>query len=292
MQRVLDDARAATDALFTVLRPDCWYDRPIPERHRSIFYLGHVEAFDWNLLSGPLELEPFHPAFDRLFAFGIDPREGDVPDDAASDWPQAGEVCGYNRQVRERIDAALDRAPAQLVHVAIEHRLMHAETFTYMLHNLPYGKKCGIGERPGTLGDPPKPRYIEIPGGEVRLGMDPAEGFGWDNEFRAHSVEVPAFGMSKHKVTNREYLEFVRAGAGAPHFWVLRDGQWQWRGMFAEIPLPLDWPVWVTQQQASAYAAWKGKALPSEAQWQRAAYAEPAALGQLRFRAVGSRFRG
>ncbi len=41
--------------------------------------------------------------------------------------------------------------------------------------------------------------------------------------------------------------------------------------MFAEIPLPLDWPVWVTWQQASAYAAWKGLELPTEAQFTLAA---------------------
>ena len=38
-----------------------------------------------------------------------------------------------------------------------------------------------------------------------------------------------------------------------------------------EIPLPLDWPVWVTWQQASAYAAWRGLELPTEAQFLRAA---------------------
>ena len=44
------DARARTDELFRVVREEAMYDRPIPERHRIIFYVGHVEAFDWNLL--------------------------------------------------------------------------------------------------------------------------------------------------------------------------------------------------------------------------------------------------
>ncbi len=43
-------ARSQTDALFRLIVPDALYDRPIPERHRLIFYLGHLEAFDWNLL--------------------------------------------------------------------------------------------------------------------------------------------------------------------------------------------------------------------------------------------------
>ena len=47
----LEDARARTDALFTLLNPEALYDRAIPERHRLVFYLGHLEAFDWNLLA-------------------------------------------------------------------------------------------------------------------------------------------------------------------------------------------------------------------------------------------------
>ena len=43
-------ARTATDALFGMVRPEAFYDRPVSERHRTIFYFGHLEAFDWNLL--------------------------------------------------------------------------------------------------------------------------------------------------------------------------------------------------------------------------------------------------
>ena len=35
-------ARATTDELFQILRDDAFYERPIAERHRVIFYLGHV----------------------------------------------------------------------------------------------------------------------------------------------------------------------------------------------------------------------------------------------------------
>jgi iron(II)-dependent oxidoreductase len=50
-------ARAQSDELFGIVRPEALYDRPIAERHRIIFYLGHLEAFDWNLLRGPLGLK-------------------------------------------------------------------------------------------------------------------------------------------------------------------------------------------------------------------------------------------
>ncbi|MBV9479927.1 MAG: hypothetical protein JO249_04125, partial [Acidobacteria bacterium] len=64
----LNDARMRSDELFSIVRPDAIYERPIPERHRIIFYLGHLEAFDWNLLrERALDLASFHPEFDRLF---------------------------------------------------------------------------------------------------------------------------------------------------------------------------------------------------------------------------------
>ncbi|MGC1659937.1 MAG: hypothetical protein WA737_07965, partial [Candidatus Acidiferrales bacterium] len=46
----MEEARARTDALFELLRPESFYERAVAERHRLIFYLGHVEAFDRNLL--------------------------------------------------------------------------------------------------------------------------------------------------------------------------------------------------------------------------------------------------
>ncbi len=47
----MSDARRRSDALFSLVRPGSLYERPIPERHRIIFYVGHLEAFDWNLLN-------------------------------------------------------------------------------------------------------------------------------------------------------------------------------------------------------------------------------------------------
>ena len=45
--------------------------------------------------------------------------------------------------------------------------------------------------------------------------------------------------------------------------------------MFDDIPLPLSWPVYVSQAEASAYARWKGRRLPTEAEFHRAAYGTP-----------------
>jgi gamma-glutamyl hercynylcysteine S-oxide synthase len=274
----IEEAREQTDALFRAVRPDSFYERPLPERHRIVFYLGHVEAFDWNLIGRyALDRRPFHAAFDHLFAFGIDPPPGQLPSDRPSDWPSLAEVDRYNQRVRDEIDELIDHVPEQLLHVAVEHRLMHAETFAYILHQLDHELKVAPASPPEVETAPePQSRMVEIPAGTVQLGLDDpglddGAAFGWDNEFQALSVDTPAFSMAKHKVTNGEYLEFVQAGAAAPFFWVQRAGRWRYRGMFAEIPLPLDWPVYVSHSEAQAYAKWRGGALPTEVQFHRAA---------------------
>ena len=63
----LEEARARTDALFQMLPPNSFYDRPVPERHRLIFYLGHLEAFDWNLFAPGLGLKSHDPEYRQAF---------------------------------------------------------------------------------------------------------------------------------------------------------------------------------------------------------------------------------
>src|SRR5690348_17377785 len=100
----LSDARLRTDELFRIVRRDSLYERPIPERNRIVFYIGHLEAFDWNLIARyALDVRSFHPEFDRLFAFGIDPPPGQLPADQPSDWPGMAEVDRYNQRTRDEI---------------------------------------------------------------------------------------------------------------------------------------------------------------------------------------------
>lgn len=279
LRQALSQARRQTDSLFDLVDPAALYERPIPERHRIVFYLGHLEAFDWNLLGSALDIPAFHAGFDQLFSFGIDPDSSDLPTDRPADWPAADEVRAYNARVRSALDGALAHLPedlTHLMHVAVEHRLMHAETFAYILHHLPFEQKLPPAYSVAPSGPAPQTRMVQIPGGPATLGRKPADGFGWDNEFDQHRVDVPSFAIAQHKVTNGEYLEFVQAGAAAPHFWTCRairgDAEWCYRGMFEDIPLPLDWPVYVTHEQAQTYARWKGMSLPTEAQFHRAAY--------------------
>src|SRR5258707_9542255 len=152
LQARLNDARKRTDEVFQIIRDEAIYDRPIAERHRVIFYTGHVDAFDWNLLAHrAFGLRSFHESFDKLFAFGIDPVGGGLPTDKPSDWPSREEVDRYNAQLRSELDSAISHAlrrPSEghpqltaMLEVAVEHRLMHAETLAYMLQQLPAERK-------------------------------------------------------------------------------------------------------------------------------------------------------
>ncbi|MDE3135061.1 MAG: SUMF1/EgtB/PvdO family nonheme iron enzyme [Acidobacteriota bacterium] len=309
----LADARRRTDDLFGVVKERNLYERPIPERHRIVFYIGHLEAFDWNLLREAVRARPpWNPDFDRLFAFGIDPVDGGLPSDQPRDWPAIDIVRRYTSEVREALDASLEHASRvadgdtpldRLLHVAIEHRLMHEETLSYMLHCLPLDQKQAVGQTPSPAASAFRPGMIEIPAGRATLGLSRGGAtFGWDNEFEEHEVDVPPFRIDRCMVTNGEFLAFIDAlgyerldlwtaenwrwrsecNITHPAFWKREGGLWLWRGMFANIPLPLDWPVYVSHAEAAAYARWAGKSLPTEAQWHRAAYGTPEG-GERRF---------
>ena len=304
----LAEVRAITDELFQIVRPDALYERPIAERHRIVFYIGHLEAFDWNLFRGrPSQLKSFDPAYDKLFAFGIDPVDGQLPSDQPQDWPSLVEVGRYNQCVRAELDGFLNSTNldvpregdgvtlSTLLHTAIEHRLMHAETLAYMFHRLPIDRKVPQ-RQPGVPAGTFSPKMVDVPSGTAALGLqNDAQHFGWDNEFDAHQVHVPSFRIDKFMVTNGEYLQFVsddgyrrpelwvhddwqwirQHGIEHPAFWYRDGGNWFYRAMFEALPLPLDWPVYASHAEAAAYARWAGKSLPSEAQWHRAAYGQP-----------------
>lgn len=101
---------------------------------------------------------------------------------------------------------------------------------------------------------------LYIPGGTFMMGCDK------DQEPTAsppHAVIVAPFYLDKTPVTNAEYLEFIRATRHAfPSGWTQ-----------ASYPAGQEnWPVTgVSWDDAQAYAKWKGKRLPTEAEWEFAA---------------------
>jgi len=288
-----------SDEIFSILEPEALYERPIAERHRFVFYLGHLEAFEWNLIcSGEFGMKSQSPEFDRLFAFGIDPTNSAFPVDTAADWPDKFEIRKYNQHVRDAVDECVNRGvDPKLSRVAVEHRLMHAETLAYMVHGLPHSMKRAPAGHPIAFSKPILPRQVTVAAGTATLGLDRnSASFGWDNEFDLHEVHVPEFAVDVYKVTNGQYLEFVRAGGydersfwsgpswdwirasgiRHPKFWKSVNGAWLCRAMFADVEFQPSWPVYVSHAEAEAYCRWKGQSLPTEPQYHRAAFGTPA----------------
>jgi gamma-glutamyl hercynylcysteine S-oxide synthase len=279
LRNELDEARLRTDSMFTLMGAEAMYERPIPERHRLIFYLGHLETFDWNqICQWTLGMPSFHESFDQLFESGIDPSVGNLPTDQPSDWPTVKEVQRYNARVRKEVDRALASAPEWIIHVAVEHRLMHAETNAYLLHHLDSAHKPAPLDSLLLPSEAPADEMVNISAGMATLGSQPEDGFGWDNEFAKYKAHVPAFSINRYKVTNQLYLRFVQNGGEPPAFWVRRGDAWYLRTMFEEVPLPVSWPAYVTHRQAQSYADWVGMTLPTEAQFHRAAYGTPSGV--------------
>ena len=308
--------RARTRAIFDLIDPAAYYSRPIALRNPIVFYEGHLPAFSIiSFLRRGLGQPPIDARLEQLFERGIDPdsEEAAVPrSGAGTAWPSRDEVLAFAARADAAIVRALEDAEfrddrpamhrAQALYTALEHEAMHQETLLYMWHRLPYEQKVNKDLPPKS-----ESYNVRVPSGVATLGADRDRiPFGWDNEFDEHRVEVPAFDIDIHNVTNAQFMEFVESGGyrtralwsdenwkwiqdekvAHPAFWVpstrvpspARSGQaggWSWKGMFEEIPLPPDWPVYVSQAEATAYARWKNRRLPTEAEYHRAAFGTP-----------------
>ncbi|HEX3776003.1 MAG TPA: formylglycine-generating enzyme family protein [Polyangiaceae bacterium] len=110
---------------------------------------------------------------------------------------------------------------------------------------------------------------LPVPGGAFTMGAD---GVGERDEQPAHTVTVQGFLLDKTEVTNEKYLECVAAQACRPY----RDNVA--RGFHAGPESGFRGPtqpvVGVSWYDASAYCAFRGKRLPREAEWERAARGE------------------
>jgi len=118
--------------------------------------------------------------------------------------------------------------------------------------------------------------------------------FAFDNEKPQHTVFLQDFFLDRAPVSNGEYLEFINAGgyqdfrwwhsAGwekveqenwqAPLYWEKHDSEWMIRDFAGlhRVADKLNEPVsHVSFLEASAYAKWAGKRLPTEAEWEKAA---------------------
>jgi ergothioneine biosynthesis protein EgtB len=130
--------------------------------------------------------------------------------------------------------------------------------------------------------------FVSVPEGIYEIGFE-GESFCFDNELYRHKVYLPSYEIQKSLVTNKAYLEFIEDG-GYGNFQYWHADGWEWVNK-NQIKAPLYWhnidDQWfsytfeglheinpnqalchVNFYEASAYAAWKGMRLPTEAEWE------------------------
>lgn len=307
LTQAVQDARERTLALVADL-DEAQFEVPLsPLVNPLRWELGHVaffyEAFILQLLD---QTEPLLAGAAELY----DSFVVDHDDRWTLPLPSRLRTFAYIERVVDAVverlhDHTPDAMATYLYLLSVLHEDMHGEALTYMRQTLgypaPHLGSAAATAVPETLREGPLPGDVEIPGGTFYLGATPEQPFVFDNEKWAHPVEVAPFCMARAPVTNAEFTAFVDAGGYQRRGWWSYQG-WGWRCKTnAERPLywQPDGPNWwrqhfdtlialaphapvthVTWYEAEAYCNWARRRLPTEAEWELAASAEPTADGR------------
>jgi iron(II)-dependent oxidoreductase len=271
-----------------------------------IWEMGHVGWFQEHWILRNLDkTAPIKPAAYKLYdSFNIPNAER---------WelafPSRQETLAYITAVLEcciqRLEGReLTDEDIYFYRLATNHEDMHGETMIHIRQTLGYSRPPIAQTRP-TLPEIDldfELHDVAIPGGVFMLGATPDIGFVFDNEKWAHPVEIAPFYISATPVTNAQFQVFVEAGgyqeraywsddgwawreqtrAKHPVYWEPNgDGRWCVRTFDRYVPLEQFLPMMhVNYYEATAYCAWAGRRLPTEAEWELAASGEPASDGR------------
>ena len=297
LQKLVRDARARTLALVSDLEDDRLEVPPMAGVNPPRWELGHVaffyEVFFLRLLGREGSILP---RADEMFdSFRIE---------HGTRWslplPDRKGTLAYMENVLEEVVARLDdgEASASETYLALLctlHEDMHGEAFTYTRQTLEYPPPR-LETSTERLDAGPLDGDVEIPGARFMLGASEDVPFVFDNEKWAHAVDVEPFRIARAAVTNEEFAAFVddggyrrrewwsnegwiaRADSGREHptYWVRGANGWLVRDFDRVVPLAPHAPViHVSWYEAEAYCSWAGRRLPTEAEWEMAASAEP-----------------
>jgi iron(II)-dependent oxidoreductase len=252
--------------------------------------------------------EPMHPEIDPLYDAFEHPR-AERPSLPLLPPPQAR---AYAREVRSRVTGLLEStrlAGSPLTRngfafgMIAQHEQQHDETML-ITHQLRAGAPALAAAPPQAPLDTLRlPAEVLVPGGPFTMGTSD-EPWALDNERPAHVVDLPPFYLDTTPVTNAAYQEFIadggyanprwwsregwayrqRASLTAPLFWRREGGTWVRTRFGVTEPVPPSEPVLhVCWYEAQAYAAWAGRRLPTEAEWEKAARFDPATGRSRRF---------
>ncbi|UUV32597.1 ergothioneine biosynthesis protein EgtB [Amycolatopsis roodepoortensis] len=221
------------------------------------------------------------------------------------------EARKYVREVREKSFDILETVPLQgrrltedafAFGMITQHEQQHDETML-ATHQLRKGDPVLHAPAPPPSRSGSLPSEVFVPGGVFTMGTS-AEPWALDNERPAHEVAVEAFFIDTTPVTCGAYAEFLDSGGyedpkwwsergwayrsehgiQAPRFWKReQDGWWRTRfGVYEKVPAA-EPVVHVSFHEAEAYAAWAGRRLPTEPEWEKAARFDPATGRSRRF---------
>ncbi|MCY7422257.1 MAG: ergothioneine biosynthesis protein EgtB [Chitinophagaceae bacterium] len=212
--------------------------------------------------------------------------------------PTVDEVYAYRRYVDEAMHAFLSGPIPAALHpvltLGLNHEQQHQELLMtdikYILGNNPllpaYKTESTHGSNKAHSSN-----FIPVPGGIYEIGYS-GNDFCFDNELGRHKVYLEPYSIAETLVTNGEYLEFINAGGyknftywhaegwdwvknnaiQSPMYWHLPDGKWWSYTLQGLVELDINETLnHISFYEAAAYAAWKGKRLPTEFEWEVAA---------------------
>lgn len=302
-----NEIRQQSESLAAHLSAEDQQVQSMPDASPTKWHLAHTTWFfeTFLLRSYAAGYGEFDPAYRYLFNSyyeAIGPRQLRAERGLITR-PSLDDVLAYRLHVDEAVAALFDAAAPQLledmrglVELGLHHEQQHQELILmdikHVLSRNPFGPSYRKKE-PVAVFSTHELRWFDVPGGLYRLGRDDERGFAYDNEGPAHETAVQEFAIASRCVTNAEYQAFIEDGGyeraefwhsdgwaqirqegwRAPLYWQQDDDDNWVEFTFAGLcPLYHDAPVChVSYYEAAAYAAWTGRRLPTEAEWEVAA---------------------